>query len=146
MLYILLRGYASRPPVITEVSPPGNMYNMNCCVCLLQYSLGYGRFLSSEERSVRMRILRSTLHITLKYIVAHAHITNTTSLQYTRSTDIHHARLIPRRGCRCDNRGLRSIPSDGRSVCIDNTPLSAPRRVCPSYILQRHGRHIYARS
>jgi hypothetical protein len=34
LLYILLRGYASRPPVISEVSPPGNMYNMNCCVCL----------------------------------------------------------------------------------------------------------------
>ena len=80
--YLFSEGTLMRPPVIAEVSPPGNTHKYGCCVCLLQYSLGYGRFLSSEERSVRMRILRSTLHITLKHIVIHAHITNTTSLQH----------------------------------------------------------------
>ena len=60
--YLFSEGTLMRPPVIAEVSPPGNTYK-------------YGRFLSSEERSARMRILRSTLHITLKYIVIHAQIT-----------------------------------------------------------------------
>ena len=33
--YLFSEGTLMRPPVIAEVSPPGNMYNMNCCVCLL---------------------------------------------------------------------------------------------------------------
>ena len=97
MLLSLLRGYANATP-------------------------GYRRGIpSGEYAQVQTAVYASTTFSSTSWRM---HISPyTTSLQYTRSTDIHHARLIPRRGCRCDNRGLRSIPSDGRSVCIDNTPL-----------------------
>ena len=80
--YLFSEGTLMRPPGYRRGIPSGEYVQVWLLCMPLQYSLGYGRFLSSEERSVR----------------------------------------------------------------IDNTPLSAPRRVCPSYILQRHGRHIYARS
>ena len=110
-IFIILAYSQYRRYKYSSCTPPG-CYEI-CCYLFSEGTLmrpGYRRGI--PLRGIRTSMAAVYASTTFSSTSWRMHISPyTTSLQYTRSTDIHHARLIPRRGCRCDNRGLRSIPS-----------------------------------